>query len=153
MKKSALVVFVLFCFVVYSIHQRTDGSAKVIAPQIAAQTSANSSSSSASTGSSSSPATTAIYKDGQYTGTEADAYYGYIQVQATIQSGKITDVVFLQYPNDRSNSVAINRQAMPYLKQEAIAAQSSNVNIISGATDTSQAFIQSLASALDQAKI
>jgi uncharacterized protein with FMN-binding domain len=41
---------------------------------------------------------------------------------------------------------------MPYLKQEAIAAQSANVNIISGATDSSYAFRQSLASALAQAK-
>lgn len=92
------------------------------------------------------------YKDGQYTGDVADAYYGNIQVKATISGGKITDVVFLQYPSDRSTSVFINRQAMPYLKQEAIAAQSGNVDIVSGATLSSQAFIQSMNSALSQAK-
>lgn len=98
------------------------------------------------------PVVASGYKDGSYTGTAADAFYGYIQVKATISGGKLTDVVFLQYPNDRDRSVFINQQAMPYLKQEAIAAQSASVNIVSGATDSSQAFIQSLSSALSQAK-
>lgn len=93
------------------------------------------------------------YKDGQYIGSSADAFYGFVQVKAIISGGKITDVQFLSYPSDRQNSIQINSQAMPYLTQEAIAAQSANVNIVSGATDTSQAFIQSLASALTQAKV
>jgi uncharacterized protein with FMN-binding domain len=93
-----------------------------------------------------------LYADGQYTGSVADAYYGNIQVKVTVSGGKITDVVFLQYPSDRGTSVRINSQAMPYLKQEAISAQSANVGIVSGATDSSMAFQQSLASALTQAK-
>ena len=91
------------------------------------------------------------YKNGTYTGSVADAFYGNIQVQAVITNGQISDVIFLQYPNDRSTSIAINTQAMPYLKQEAIQAQSAQVDIVSGASDTSQAFQQSLASALAQA--
>ena len=91
------------------------------------------------------------YKDGSYTGSIANAYYGNVQVKATISGGKITDVAFLQYPDTHSTSVYINQQAMPYLQQEAIQAQSSRVNIISGATYTSQAFIQSLSDALSQA--
>lgn len=92
------------------------------------------------------------YKDGTYTGNTADAFYGNIQVQAIVSGGKLTDVRFLQYPNDRRTSIEINTQAMPMLRQEAIQAQSANVNIISGASDTSAAFIQSLGSALSQAK-
>jgi uncharacterized protein with FMN-binding domain len=46
----------------------------------------------------------------------------------------------------------INKEAMPYLKQEAIAAQSTNVDIVSGATDSSMAFQESLGSALALAK-
>ncbi len=92
------------------------------------------------------------YKDGTYTGNVADAFYGNIQVQATIQNGKITNVQFLQYPNDRTRSIAINTLAMPNLSSEAIQAQNANVNIVSGATDSSNAFIQSLSSALSQAK-
>lgn len=92
------------------------------------------------------------YKNGTYTGNVADAFYGNVQVQAVISGGKLTDVTFLQYPNDRSTSIEINTQAMPYLKQEAIKAQIAQVDIITGATQTSRAFIESLQSALDQAK-
>lgn len=92
------------------------------------------------------------YKDGTYTGSVADAFYGTVQVQAVIQGGKVTNIQFLQYPNDQPESVSVNQAAMPSLKQEAIAAQNANVDIVSGATQTSNAFQQSLASALSQAK-
>jgi len=91
------------------------------------------------------------YKDGEYTGNVEDAYYGNVQVKILISNGKISNVQFLDYPQDRETSVRINSQAMPYLKQEAIQAQSASVDIVSGATNTSQAFIQSLSSALSQA--
>ena len=92
------------------------------------------------------------YKDGVFTGSVADAYYGLVQVQATIKNSLITDVAFLSYPNDRDTSRYINGQAMPMLTQEAIQIQSANVNIISGATATSGAFRESLAVALASAK-
>ncbi len=92
------------------------------------------------------------YKDGTYTGIVADAFYGNVQVQATISGSKITDVQFLQYPHDALRSQAINTLAMPNLRQEAITAQIAQVDVVSGATDTSSAFVQSLQSALSQAK-
>ena len=92
------------------------------------------------------------YTDGTYTGAAADAYYGTVQIQAVIQGGKLVTVTFLQYPNDRNTSRYINAQAMPALKSEAIAAQSAHVSGVSGASDTSAAFIQSLGDALAQAK-
>lgn len=92
------------------------------------------------------------YKNGSFVGDAADAFYGNIQVRVIMQDGKITDVQFLQYPNDRSHSIEINQYAMPILKSEAIQAQSASVDIVSGATDSSQAFIQSLQSALSKAK-
>ena len=91
------------------------------------------------------------YRDGTYTGSTEDAYYGNIQVQVTIANGKISDVQFLQYPNDNNTSRFINEQAMPFLKSEAIQAQSAQVDIISGASDSSAAFIKSLGNALGQA--
>ena len=94
----------------------------------------------------------ALYKDGQYDGNAADAYYGLVQVRAIIQGGKLTDVQFLSYPSDRSHSIQINTYAMPILKAEAIKAQSAQVNIVTGATNTSRAFMNSLSSALNQAK-
>jgi uncharacterized protein with FMN-binding domain len=93
------------------------------------------------------------YKDGVYTGNVADAYYGYVQVQATIQSGQVTDVKFLNYPQDRRTSIEINTQAMPILQTEAIQSQSAQVNSVSGASDTSSAFRESLTNALNQAKV
>ena len=91
------------------------------------------------------------YKNGTYTGANVNVYYGYVQVQVVIQGGQIAAVNFLQYPNDRSTSVYINQQAMPLLKQEAIQAQSANINGVSGASATSQGFVQSLNDALSQA--
>lgn len=144
MKKLLLGAFVVGSYILYSVHQRGDGTSAVLPPAIQSTTPTSSPTSST--------ATTVAYKDGQYTGPAADAYYGYIQVKVTIQGGKISNVEFLQYPNDRMTSMHINSQAMPYLKQEAIQAQSASVDGVSGATDTSQAFIQSLTSALKDAQ-
>jgi uncharacterized protein with FMN-binding domain len=91
------------------------------------------------------------YKDGTYDGPVVDAYYGNVQVEAIIRGGKITDVQFLDYPKDRRTSRSINQRVMPWLTQEAVQVQNANVDLISGATFTSQAFAQSLQSALDQA--
>jgi len=93
-----------------------------------------------------------LYKDGTYTGPQVDVYYGLVKVQVTVQNGNIADVQFLQYPSDRRTSVRINTIAMPYLQQEAIQVQSANVNIISGATLTSEGFMMSLNAALNSAK-
>jgi uncharacterized protein with FMN-binding domain len=93
-----------------------------------------------------------VYKNGTYTGPQVDAFYGIVEVQVNVQQGKIANVQFLQYPKDRRTSAYINSIAMPYLKQEAIQAQSANVNIVSGATLTSEGFMMSLDAALQSAK-
>ena len=98
------------------------------------------------------PKKTGIYNDGAYIGNSADAYYGNVQVEAIISNGRLTDIQFLDYPQDRSTSVRINSRALPTLRQEAISAQSANINAVSGASATSPAFIKSLTSALNQAR-
>jgi uncharacterized protein with FMN-binding domain len=75
-----------------------------------------------------------------------------VQVKVDIQNGQIANIQFIQYPNDRSTSREINSQAMPWLTQEAIQAQSANVDIITGATLTSEGFAMSLQAALASAK-
>ena len=92
------------------------------------------------------------YRDGSYTGQVTDAQWGYVQVQVAVTQGRITQVQFLKYPSDRSRSVRINQFADPVLVREAIQAQSAQVDIVSGATDSSEAFIQSLSDALSQAQ-
>lgn len=145
MKKIFVSISLIVAFVLYGIfHNKT---ATTTALPVIATPSSSSSNSSSSTVSSASG-----YKDGTFTGSVADAYYGNIQIQATIRGGRIINIQFLQYPNDRRRSIEINQYADPILAQEAIQAQNVHVDIVSGATDTSEAFIQSLTSALDQAK-
>jgi uncharacterized protein with FMN-binding domain len=91
------------------------------------------------------------YRDGAYAGTSVDAYYGIVQVQANIQNGRLASVEVLQYPADRRTSRRINDEALPMLESEVISAQSARVDIISGATLTSRAYLRSLNSALGQA--
>lgn len=95
---------------------------------------------------------TGQYKDGTYTGPVTDAIYGQVQVVATIKGGKLVDTNCPIYPNSGGHSSEVSQFALPQLRQEAIAAQSANVNIVSGATQTSLAYQQSLAAALTQAK-
>jgi len=159
MKKFVIGFGIFIVYVVYSIGMRHERP--IIAkpksllsynPTTAsANKSTNNSSTSTSSSKSSSVASSSGYKDGTFTGSVVNAYYGNVQVSVSISNGKITDVKFLQYPDTHSTSVYINQQAMPYLKQEAIQSQNSHVQVISGATFTSEGFIQSLQKALSQA--
>jgi uncharacterized protein with FMN-binding domain len=92
-----------------------------------------------------------VLHDGTFDGGTYDAYYGPVQVEITVSGGKVVDAKALQVPGHRRTSIQINNQAVPYLKQEVIQAQSARVNIISGATLTSHAYVRSLADALKQA--
>ena len=154
MKKIILSISIVLVFIAYSFILRHKVTINIPRPASLSQIktpSVSSSSGGGTAGGNSGSSTTNTYKNGTYAGSVANAYYGNVQVEVTIASGKITSVQFLQYPDTHSTSVYINQQAMPYLQQEAIQTQSSNVNIITGATLTSQAFIQSLASALSEA--
>jgi uncharacterized protein with FMN-binding domain len=93
------------------------------------------------------------YADGTYTGGDENAYYGRVQVQVTVANHQIASVKALDYPQDRRTSRYINSQALPMLKQEVIAAQSANIDTVSGATLTSEAYIKSLGHALAQAGV
>ena len=150
MTKVVVSAFIIGVFLLYSLMHARAGAATLPG------TSTTSRSTTSGDGSAT-PGTTVVagarYKDGSFTGSAADAQWGYIQVKAIISGGKITDVQFLQYPNERNRSVEINAYADPQLTQEAIAAQDSQVDIVTGATDTSEAFIQSLSDALTQAQV
>ena len=65
---------------------------------------------------------------------------------------KITAVSVPTYPNHTDRSIYINQTALPILKAEALRAQSASINMVSGATDSSDAFAQSLQSAILKAK-
>jgi uncharacterized protein with FMN-binding domain len=101
---------------------------------------------------SSSGAASGGLKDGTFDGTTVNTRYGPVQVEVTVQGSKVTDVEALQTPNDRFRSVAINSQAAPMLRQEALQAQNAQIHIVSGATITSEAYAKSLQAALDRAR-
>ncbi len=162
MKKFIVAVVIIGAFILYSFTYHANSVALVPGTSTKSSSSTTGASASGTTPTPSSATSTpsgtasttsgALYKDGSYTGSQADAQWGYIQVKATIQNGKITNVQFLQAPSDRNRSIQINSYADPQLASEAIQAQSATVDIVTGATDSSDAFIQSLSDALSQAK-
>lgn len=111
--------------------------------------------SSGSSGSSSDAASTpdaSPTTDGTATvvGDAVDTRYGPVQVAVTFAGGQIASVQTLQSPDGHGESVQINRWATPILAQEVVAAQSAQIDTVSGATYTSQAYATSVQSAIDQ---
>jgi uncharacterized protein with FMN-binding domain len=84
-------------------------------------------------------------------GTVAQTRWGPVQVQVRIAGGKISEVTVLQQPNGNRRDVEINSYALPVLHDEVLNAQSAQIDTVSGATVTSNGYIQSLQSALDTA--
>ncbi len=91
-----------------------------------------------------------VTSDATLVGQPVSFEFGTVQVQVTIAGGRITDVTALQLPAGDPRSSQISQYAEPYLRESALQAQSAAVDIVSGATYTSQAYAQSLQSALDQ---
>lgn len=77
--------------------------------------------------------------------------YGPVQLRVTLNAGRITAVSAVQVPDSGPRDQEITGFAVPQLTQEAIAAQSAHIDTVSGATYTSEGYIQSLQSALDKA--
>lgn len=97
------------------------------------------------------PAPPAASSDGTWTGASVQTPYGSVQVQVTISAGKITDVTALHLTTAGRQSVQISNEAAPILRQEVLAAQSARVSNVGGATYTTEGYLGSLQSALDQA--
>ena len=158
MRRITLWLFSTVAAVVLLFSYRTStggGTAPAVAavapattPQAADPTSpsagAGSPSASASSGTSSSAAKT-------YTGAVAGTRWGNVQVTVTVAGGKITNVAVPVYPNGNGRDQEINAFALPTLVQETLQAQNANIQTVSGATVTSDGYLQSLQSALDAA--
>lgn len=111
---------------------------------------------SADTTATTAPATTAAatgtIADGTYVGEASSNRWGVVQVQVVYSGGQITDVQILSYPDGDRKSIAINQRSLPTLIGETIAAQSADVDGVSGATYTSRSYVASVQSAIDNAK-
>jgi uncharacterized protein with FMN-binding domain len=88
-----------------------------------------------------------------FTGGIADTQWGPVQVQITVQSGKVTQSRAVQYPQNNDRDAMINGYALPILDQEVVQQQSAAIDTVSGATVTSDGYLQSLQSAIDQAHL
>ena len=119
------------------------GNASAEAP--VASTGTSGTSGTASSSSATSAGTTTV------TGTAAQTRWGPVQVQLTVSGGKITAVQVLEQPDSNGRDQEINAQALPILVQETLKAQSSKIDMVSGATYTSDGYVTSLQSALDKA--
>jgi len=89
--------------------------------------------------------------DGTYTGQTARTRFGDVQVEVTVSGGRITDVTALHLTDRDGRSVQISNRAAPILRDEVLKAQTASVSMVGGATYTSEGYLASLQSALDQA--
>ena len=106
----------------------------------------------AATSASSAAKATSTYT-GTVTGTAADTRWGPVQVKVTLAAGKITAVDVVEQPNSNDRDQEINADAVPQLVQETLQAQNAQIDMVSGATYTSDGYVTSLQSALDQAGV
>jgi uncharacterized protein with FMN-binding domain len=140
----------------FSYHTSTAGSTSAVTSIHSQQAETSGSSttpgtSGTSSGSASSTDTGSTSK--KVTGSVASTRWGPVQVELTIAGGAITDVTVVQYPSGNGKDDEINSYAVPILTSETIDAQSASIDMVSGATVTSDGYLQSLQSALDQADL
>ncbi|MFR9779742.1 FMN-binding protein [Micromonospora sp. MS34] len=90
---------------------------------------------------------------GTATGSVAQTRWGPVQVRIRVSGGKITDVTAVRVPDGNHRDQEINDYAVPILRQEALAAQSAQIDTVSGATVTSDGYRESLQSAIDAAHL
>jgi uncharacterized protein with FMN-binding domain len=88
-----------------------------------------------------------------YAGDEVMTRFGVVQVQITVENGKITTSEVLQVPWSDRRDQMINSRAVPVYNEEAVAAQSADIDVVSGATVTWEGYTESLQSAIDQANL
>ena len=94
------------------------------------------------------PSSSPVIGDYTVTGTVVQTPFGPVRVKATIVDGRIEDMTALETPTEHAFSIELNRFATPILRKETLAAQSAKIDVVSGATYTSDAYAQSLQAAL-----
>ena len=87
------------------------------------------------------------------TGDVAQTRWGPVRVEVSVAGGKVTDVQVVEYPSENPRDAEINSYALPILIQETVSAQSADIDMVTGATVTSEGYIRSLQSALDRAGV
>ncbi|GGC82381.1 FMN-binding protein [Tersicoccus solisilvae] len=150
MRRIVLWAAVTVTVLVLLFSYRTSTNALPAAAAVAPDTRSTASGGITSGGSGTSSGTSG---SGTYTGDAVDTRWGPVQVRITVADGKVTAAEAVVYPQENHRDVEINAVAIPMLNQEAVDAQSADIDMVSGATVTSDGYIGSLQSALDQAHL
>lgn len=162
MKRVVLAIAGTVTALVMLLSFKTQGTSVSATPP-ASSTPSTSGSTSGSSGSSGSSSTAGGSSSGAgsgtaqtsaaktYTGQSADTQYGPVQVQITVKNGKVAGARAVEYPTGTPMDAQINAYAIPVLNQEAAATGSAHIDMVSGATYTSQGYLDSLQSALNEA--
>jgi uncharacterized protein with FMN-binding domain len=129
----------------------SSGSSAASTPPSASSGSAASGSAGSGSPSTGQSASGSTLRSGTFTGSTIQIPFGNVQVQVVVKGGRITDVQPLQMPTAHARSQMISQYVAPMLRQEVLQAQNAQINLVSGATYTSEAYAQSLQAALDQA--
>lgn len=151
-----LLVSVTVLVLLFSYHTSTDsrGATTVAAPiAVPTTTSATAPSTRATTAPTSTTPTATATAPQTVTGDAVTTRWGPVQVQITVADGKITAATAVVYPQGNHRDEEINAEALPVLQQETVAAQSASIDMVSGATVTSEGYIDSLQSAIDKANL
>jgi uncharacterized protein with FMN-binding domain len=98
------------------------------------------------------PVSTGRYADGEFVGNSIDTEWGPVQVKVVVRNGDIADAICIVFPIHRRRSAQISEWAIPMLYEEAIKAQSAQIDLVSQASFTSEGYQKSLASALARAR-
>jgi uncharacterized protein with FMN-binding domain len=107
----------------------------------------------AGSSSTSSPSAGGATVSGTFVGTSVSTRYGSVQVKIVVAAGKITNVIPVRLTDQGGRSVQLSNRAAPILRTEVLKAQSAKVKSVSGATYTTDAYLQSLQAAIDKAGI
>src|SRR3954453_18360486 len=155
MRRVILAIVSTVASLVLVLSFKTHSPSAVATPPAAVSSSGASADTSASGSSGSSSSSTSKKSTSSssksYTGDAAMTRYGPVQVQITVKSGAVTSVAATDYPMNDPRDAQINSYAIPQLNSEAASAGNANINMISGATYTSEGYLSSLQSALNKA--
>jgi uncharacterized protein with FMN-binding domain len=161
MRRAVLALLSTVTALVLLLSFKTHGTTSTVGPTAGVGSSGIAGSTSGSTGSSGSGSGSGSGSSGStasgssgtetVTGDSVNTRWGPVQVRITRTNGKITAVQAVDYPQGNSRDQEINSYAIPVLSEEAVAANSASIDMVSGATYTSEGYISSLQSALDKA--
>src|SRR3954453_5865187 len=149
MRRVVLAIVSTVASLVVLLSFKTHGTSVATPPAARSNATGSSPTGSSSSGSSS----TSASGTKTVTGAAVDTRYGPVQVKVTVTNGKVTSATAVEYPVSDPRDAQINAYAIPALDQEAVQSGSAGIDMISGATYTSQGYIQSLQSALDKAGV